>query len=280
MLEQLKDNPYAWAVLALVAIMSLVYAIICQHKNKKKFELTYVVKSNELIRNSQCNFEKLSIFYDGKSIDNLCVSKIAIWNSGNTLLNKSDIVDGKELTISTSKGNMILEINIISKTEDTNNFSIISVDEQTKIINFDYADIKDGITIQAIHTGGSKDIDISCKIKGGRPLKTFGTRTTLLKIPKAFTSIYMFVISVITSMTTGILLVTDILIANNVILVSKNKALLSVFSINPVAGAILSVLMIIICFFMILSSVRMMKDGLKIGIPYKLKRGLIYEDDK
>ena len=234
MLEQLKDNPYAWAVLSLVAILSLVYAIICQHKNKKKIELTYVVKSNELIQNSKCNFEKLAIFYDGKSIDNLCISKIAIWNSGNTLLNKSDIVDGKELTISTSKENMILEINIISKTEDTNNFSIISVDEQTKIINFDYADIKDGITIQAIHTGGSKDIDISCKIKGGRPLKTFGTRTTLLKLSKKFTSIYMFIISLITSMVTGLVLIIDILVANNVVSVVENKGLFSVFSKNSV----------------------------------------------
>lgn len=177
MFENLMSNPYAWTFLAIITITSFVYAIICQQKNKEKKEFSFSRQSNILISEKKSIFSKLSITYDNKPIDDLCVSQYAIWNSGNRTLNASDIVDSKELTISVSEGNTILDVEIIANTETTNNFSVEKNDENRVIVRFDYADKKDGIVIQIIHTGTTKDLSIDCKIKGGLPIRDVNNET-------------------------------------------------------------------------------------------------------
>lgn len=165
------SSPISQAFLGLLAVSSFIYAIICQRLNKERKEFSYCVKSNVLIRKKKSKFEKLSITYDGNHIDNLCVSRYTIWNSGNRTLNRSDIVDTKELTISIAETYEILDVELIACSEETNNFSIQKIDKQTAKIFFEYADKKDGLVVQIIHTGTDEDITIDCKIKGGNPMK-------------------------------------------------------------------------------------------------------------
>lgn len=171
MLEKLMANPYAWAIISFIAIASFIYAIVCQHKNKEKKEFSYRQQSNSLIVKKKSKYEKLSISYDGQQIEDLTVSRIIVWNSGNKTLNKEDIVPSKELTVSTSEDQIILDTELIARTEDTNRFLIRRIDEHTVKIYFDYADKKDGIVLQIIHTGTKEDIKLDCKIKGGNPIK-------------------------------------------------------------------------------------------------------------
>ena len=166
-------SPYAWAILALVAIASLVYAIVCQQKNKEKKEFSYVKKSVSLIIGNKSKYEKLSVFYDGEQIEDLTVSSFTIWNSGNRTLFGNDMVETKELTISVKNNHAILDTNLIAQTEETNRFSIKQIDNQTVKIFFDYADKKDGLVLQVIHTGANNDLTLDCKIKGGKQIKNY-----------------------------------------------------------------------------------------------------------
>lgn len=171
-LENLMDSPLAWAILSILAVVGFAYAIICQHINTERKEFSYCHDSYSLIRKKKTVFEKLSIEYDGKSIDDLTVSYFTIWNSGNRTLNSNDIVETKELSISAENECQILDAEIITLSEETNKFSLIKVDDRTLKIVFDYADKNDGIVLQVIHTGASNSIKANCKIKGGKPLKT------------------------------------------------------------------------------------------------------------
>lgn len=171
MLEKLMANPYAWAIISFIAIASFIYAIVCQHKNKEKKEFSYRRQSNSLIVKKKSKFKKLSVAYDGQEIDDLTVSRFIIWNSGNKTLDKEDMVPSKELTIFTSEDQIILDTELVARTEDSNRFLIRVIDEHTVKIYFDYADKKDGIVLQNIHTGTKKDIKLDCKIKGGNPIK-------------------------------------------------------------------------------------------------------------
>ena len=56
MLEDLMNNPYAWAILALATIGSLIYAVYCQKVNKVKREFSSDRKTNTLIENSKSCF--------------------------------------------------------------------------------------------------------------------------------------------------------------------------------------------------------------------------------
>lgn len=171
MLEKLMDSPIAWAILSLIAIAGFVYAIVCQCINKEKKEFSYSLKTNHLIRKKKSKFEKLHVAYEGQEIENLCISKFAIWNSGNRTLNDVDMVETKELTIYTLNESKILDYELVLSSEKTNNFSIQRIDEHTIKIFFKYVDKKDGIIVQVIHTGYEEDIQIDCKIKGGKPIK-------------------------------------------------------------------------------------------------------------
>ena len=171
MLEKLMDSPIAWAILSLIAIAGFIYAIVCQFINKEKKEFSYSLKTNHLIRKKKSKFEKLHVAYEGQEIENLCISKFAIWNSGNRTLNDVDMVETKELTIYTLNESKILDYELVLSSEKTNNFSIQRIDEHTIKIFFKYVDKKDGIIVQVIHTGYEEDIQIDCKIKGGKPIK-------------------------------------------------------------------------------------------------------------
>lgn len=182
MLEQLMNNPYAWTVLSILTIFSVAYAIYTYRKSKEKKEFSYSQKSSTLILKKKSKFEKLSIVYDGQQIDDLCVSKFTIWNSGNRTLNSDDMVDSKELTITAIDGNKILDTEIIICSEKTNKFSIKIIDDYTAKIFFNYVDQKDGFVMQVIHTGTSDSLQVNYKIKGGMPIKNIDNET----IPKIF----------------------------------------------------------------------------------------------
>lgn len=171
MLEKLMDNPVAWAVLAISTIASFVYAVITQHINKERKQLSYYQRSQSIIRDKKGKFDKLSVLYDGQLVDSICVSTVTIWNSGNRTINDSDIVESKELTLSLLEDNKILSADIIAVSEDTNNFKITMIDNSSMKILFDYVDKKEGVVIQIIHTGKSESVVINCKIKGGYPIK-------------------------------------------------------------------------------------------------------------
>lgn len=188
MLEELMINPVVWTVLSLVTIVSLVYAIFVQQKNKEKKMFSYVKKSNVLIWDKKSKFDKLSVLYDGNHIDSLCVSNFVIWNSGNKPLRRTDMVSSKELTISVANDNRILDAKILKVSEVTNEFELKNIDEQTIKIEFDYADKKDGVVIQIIHTGSEEAISIDCKIIGGLPMKNEINDSTPKFVAKVFDS--------------------------------------------------------------------------------------------
>lgn len=175
------NSPIAWTILAILAIVSFIYAIVCQHQNKEKKEFSYCLKFNNLIQQKKSDFDKLLITYNGQMVEDLCVSRFTVWNSGNRTLNSTDIVDSKELTISVSDKCKILDTDLIYCSEETNKFSLKVVDESTVKLLFEYVDVNDGLVVQIIHTGSDDDIRIDCKIKGGNQIKNIVNET----FPKA-----------------------------------------------------------------------------------------------
>jgi len=172
-LEKLMNSPIAWLILSVLAIASFIYAIICQKVNKERKEITYANKTNILIENNNSFIDKLSIKYDNKEISGLCISRIAIWNSGNRVINSNDIANGKELCISMNDENQILDSTLVFLSEETNKFKIKKVNNTAIKLLFDYIEPKHGAIIQIIHTGTKKNIDYSVKIKGGKQLKNY-----------------------------------------------------------------------------------------------------------
>ena len=168
MLKNMMGSPIAWGILSLIAIFSALFAIYTWIAGKKKKQFSLVCKTNEVIASGKSKIDKLFIQYDGETIENLSITKFYIWNSGNEVINKSDIVNSRPLSIIGSEPASILDAQIIKANEETNAFSIVDIKKQRVAFDFDYVDQGDGFVVQILHTGQAIDLDLDCKIKGGK----------------------------------------------------------------------------------------------------------------
>lgn len=205
-LEQLMDNPYAWLILSMCTIFSFAYAVYMGIKSKEKKEISYIVNSHEIVQAGENVIPKFQVSYCGQPIQNLTISQFAIWNSGNKLLNSTDVVDTKPLSITSNEGGPdILDVSIIKCSEESNKFTVDKKSSHCAELRFDYMNRQDGIIVQILHTGSVENIFLTGLIKGGEKLKNTGkdsfyiTMKRLLKMPffKAY-SAFMFFYETIT----------------------------------------------------------------------------------
>ena len=171
-LEQLMDNPYAWFILSACTIFSVIYAIYTGAKGKEKKEISYIVNTHQIVQKGKNMIPEFHMSYREQAIEDLTVTRFAIWNSGNRLLNSNDIVDTKPLSI-TSNDNAanILDVSIIKQSEESNKFTVDKKTPHCAELQFDYMAKLDGIIVQILHTGAIDDISLSGLIKGGKKLK-------------------------------------------------------------------------------------------------------------
>lgn len=270
MLEKLMNNPYAWGILALLTIISFVYAVVIQQKSKEKKIFSYIKKTNELIAAKKSTYDNLYISYCGQQIESFCVSKFVVWNSGNRILNSSDMVDSKELTFKVNEENKILDAEIIGVSEVTNNFYIKKKEEKEIKINFDYVEKKDGFVIQIMHTGSEKDICVECKIKGGLPIKNEDDKSVPRKIVNIFSSKVFIKISIVLILLYGLLFLFGAVFFSVAIFNGSLRAMISIYS-NKGEVALCAIILWFFLLTMIGICYPAIKRLLNLGIPKSLK---------
>lgn len=286
-LQELLDNTLFQAFLAIIAIVGFAYGFIFQRINKEKKEFSFCLKSNHLIRGKRSKFEKLSITYDGQQIEDLCVSKFTVWNSGNRTLNRTDMVESKELTISVADECKILDVELIACSEKTNNFSVKIENEQTVKVLFEYADKKEGVVIQIIHTGNDEDIQIDCKIKGGNPIKNIVNETApklIIKLVKKdiFEKTSMIAMGIMIVLLFGMSILFALSVSNpqlQVFLMSPTMSPIESSSEVQNAAIVMSVTLFICSVITSAMYIPLVKKYFNMGIPKELKKYSDFETE-
>ena len=169
MMNELMSNPYAWLILSFCTIFSVVFAIYTWIVGKRTKEISIDYYSNDIIKQGKQPIPKLSIEFDGQKIEDLTATTFYIWNSGNDVINNTDIV-GETLKIE-CKSDKILDTQIIKQSDNSNQFEILKVTPTNIEFVFDYIDSGEGITLQILHTGSGSDLNFYCKIKGGKIIR-------------------------------------------------------------------------------------------------------------
>lgn len=150
-------------IIGLSGIILAIYFFVKSKKIKKKY---YQLKSFNLIHESVSDLPDLEVKYKGNVVNNLTITKIAIWNSGNQTINKQDIVDLDPLRIYGRDGIEIFDIEIIDVVESSNDYKLTKKEDSWNL-NFDYVDPNHGCGLVIYHSGKeSNDILISGKLKG------------------------------------------------------------------------------------------------------------------
>lgn len=172
-LEQLMQSPIAWLILSMITILSFLFAIYMWIAGKTKRQISFAKSSYNIVKNRASKISKLKLFFNDKEIEDITITKFAIWNSGNTTIKKGDIVKKEPLRIISKGSADILEVSILMENDTSNEFVIDLINEKLAEIYFDYMDKNNGIVVQVIHNGLSSDLCIEGKIKGGKGIKNY-----------------------------------------------------------------------------------------------------------
>lgn len=167
MLEKLMNNPYAWLFLSALSIFSVIFGIWTWCAGKQRKEISIECKSDVLIKAGKQQIKSLEILYNGKQIADLSSTKFYIWNSGNQVINREDIVTARPISISADSTVNILDAQILKVSDMTNKFTICERNENYVRFDFEYVEQGTGILVQLLHTGDPLNLKFDCKIKGG-----------------------------------------------------------------------------------------------------------------
>lgn len=176
MIEHIKNlvssnNEFLTLGALIVGLIGVILAIYFFVKSKKIKKKNYQLNSFNLIHESVSDLPDLEVKYKGNEVNNLTITKIVIWNSGNQTVNKQDIVDLDPIRIYGSEGVEIFDIEIIHVVESSNDYKLTPKGDYWKL-DFDYVDPDQGCVLVIYHSGKkSNDILISGKLKGQGPIE-------------------------------------------------------------------------------------------------------------
>lgn len=276
-LQKLMENPYAWAVLSICTIIALIFTIYTWIVGRKRKEIACFYNTLEIVKAGKNIVPKLELLYEGIEIDDLTVTKYAIWNSGNEVLYWSDIVATKSLKVISNEKVKILDAQILVKSDETNLFEIIETKDNYVNMSFDYLDVKDGIVLQILHTGEATDLNVECRIKGGKKFKNLNHRFKKknekkdknIKRYKIILLILMGILILLMSATVGLFVMSQMGIISI-------ETLREILFLDSHFNGMFTMLLYVVA--MVIFYIETLKRYLYIGIPAKLKKYISYDD--
>jgi hypothetical protein len=160
-------NPWLTIILALTTVLGFVLMIVFYMKGKRERKPYYDIISFNLVQGLVNRVDSLEMFYSGELIENLTVTRVALWNGGRETINDRDIVSIDPPRARAKEGCKILSAQVLYATP-TNQFGLEMAEDHSNVVfNFDYMDKDEGMVVQLFHTGiSSRDVEVCGKIKG------------------------------------------------------------------------------------------------------------------
>lgn len=159
----LSKNPYGVIFAFIITLIGTILGLIgCLRKTKK--QISYSLETTHILKKGFPKVNDLRVEYKDKNIEQLSITRIRIWNSGNVLIEKDDLYKNQKITIDS-----VGAVEILSCTIENQSTVTIEAKLEDNILNFETIEVHDGVYIDVFHTGDSnKDIILSGKIKGGK----------------------------------------------------------------------------------------------------------------
>lgn len=150
------------------SIISRLFLII--DKNEKRPTWSY--RSATIIRNRFAAYPETILRFGDQKINSLTVSKMVIWNAGSYPIRKSDIVPTNRLRVTVKEKIDILDVKIISSTDERSNAICTLVkDNNVVFLDFDILSRAQGVQIQVIHTGEEASFQVEGKLINSKNLE-------------------------------------------------------------------------------------------------------------
>lgn len=147
-------NEQSMAFMSLIiTIISVFLCILFHRKSIKKKKPTYCVRTINLIKDSISKVESVEILFNGKRIEKLSTTEIAVWNAGKKTINSSDVANNDLFMIELDGEGQILDYEITYVNNKANAFELRKFGKKCLAVVFDYFDYKEGFIVRLYHTG-------------------------------------------------------------------------------------------------------------------------------
>lgn len=184
-LDFINKNPWLNILFIILTLISIFLSIWFYIKSKRTRKPTYCVRTFNLVRDKINKIDSVNILYQGEKIDNLSISKIAIWNGGKETISQSDIAKNDRFRIEIVDTASILDFKLLFEKNNANGFKLTKIDNNCINVEFDYIDFNEGVIIQLYHTATeSSDLIIKGSFKGTKEILRNDTSVSIF--PKMF----------------------------------------------------------------------------------------------
>lgn len=166
----IAENPYFTATGLFASFLGLIIAIIVPIIQRKRKQLYYTVSTTQLVNENISHIKDIEILFCGKQVNQLSVTNMKVWNSGNVLITNEDMYHNHKLQVlpQATSEYTILDVDIISQSTDTIQCTINSDPEKATII-FQAFEKKDYVSFNVYHTGDENvKFVLNGKIKEGK----------------------------------------------------------------------------------------------------------------
>lgn len=138
----------------------------CQVEPQKELSYNYYYSEQYLDRGILTTPD-LEIKFRDIEIDSYSVTTIEFVNSGNQIIDGSDIPELAPLNIKVMNDCKLLNVSIGSVSNESCGFKLLATDDHHSSFTFDYLNPGDTAFVNLIHSGSFEDLEVSGAVKGG-----------------------------------------------------------------------------------------------------------------
>src|SRR5437899_7871007 len=122
-MQEIKDLFNQPCVGTIIGISGVLIGIVLWYASKSRSRLAAQANTLQLAGPNAVFPDELEFLFKGSKVPNVTMSRVAIWNIGNTTLKGDQITTSDPLRIITSDGSVVLEATIRDSTRKVNDFS-------------------------------------------------------------------------------------------------------------------------------------------------------------
>ena len=146
-----------------LALLSLLTSIYFYLQSKREKKPVYLERQFLLVKSAPTHADRIKILYDDRVVEQLYVTKVALWNRGKETIHAHDIVASDSPRIVLSQDSA-LDVNVEYCRRNINNISVAIVNGEV-LLSFDFLDRLDGAVISIYHERKC-DVALLGSIKG------------------------------------------------------------------------------------------------------------------
>jgi hypothetical protein len=155
--------------LGIVGVLLTIVGIVLAVRSRTRARLAYQTRDLTLIGQPDATpYGDVSILFNGAPVPRLVVTRLALWNAGNTTVRHADLVENDPLTVCFEEKTTILGSRTVSQTRAVNECRLsLNHDFPSRaLMTFDYLDRGDGAVFEIIHTGFRGGASVRGSIRG------------------------------------------------------------------------------------------------------------------